>query len=140
MDNIYMTIISMVVGYIFKFMANGQENRQKQYEQLIGLHTATNESIDKARTFEPQSWVRRYLGVLIPTSFAVILLGWFSNKPTTVLNIIENSSWFGIVKEQAVIVTEIVGPYYSQDMVQLTFIIVGFYFGTNAADASNKRR
>lgn len=128
-DIIYMGI-SAFASFIFKYMANSQEDRHKQNLDTINMHKVQEVSIQNARNFQPNSYVRRFIAI----SFTVVFLYMISRVGyiTYIDKIDLPSYFFGMFGGgQELVIKQIMGPVLIESFITLIYVIVGFYFGSN---------
>ena len=123
-------VASGVASFIFKMYANSQADKQRQFEMAMQLSKQKEEATKSAREFQPNSYVRRFIAISIVSTFIYIIT---SNGLITYIAEVDKESYFfglfGGGTELAI--KQVMGPILTKDFIQLMYIIVGFYFGSN---------
>ncbi len=69
-------LMSTVGGAVMKMWSQGQADKAEQQKALIQKHTASEDSLDAARTYDTPNaqWIRRFLVISFMSMAAFILL------------------------------------------------------------------
>jgi len=110
---------SALLGFVFKFMANAQQDR---HDQMMAISNATRE----ARADENGVWPRRFIVFVMMSllSFIVVAPALLEGVNTVVVD----QGWFFTTT------TEIKGIVYDETIKSILISIIGFYFGGAAAN------
>ena len=134
-------LISMVggsaVGFLFRFMAQKSQDQKELFQQMIAANKQTTENQDKAVQRVPLDvgkGVRQLivLSVLFATFLAPFALPFFG-VPTFVEVDAQQTNFFGMDTMKKYFV-EINGYLFTSENRQILLSIIGFYFGSAAAN------
>lgn len=134
-------LISMVggsaVGFLFRFMAQKSADQKELFQQMIAANKQTTENQDKAVQRVPLDvgkGVRQLivLSVLFATFLAPFALPFFG-VPTFVEVDAQQTNFFGMDSMKKYFV-EINGYLFTSENRQILLSIIGFYFGSAAAN------
>lgn len=134
-------LISMVggsaVGFLFRFMAQKSQDQKELFQQMITANKQTTENQDKAVQRVPLDvgkGVRQLivLSVLFATFLAPFALPFFG-VPTFVEVDAQQTNFFGMDTMKKYFV-EINGYLFTSENRQILLSIIGFYFGSAAAN------
>jgi hypothetical protein len=134
-------LISMVggsaVGFLFRFMAQKSQDQKELFQQMITANKQTTENQDKAVQRVPLDvgkGVRQLivLSVLFATFLAPFALPFFG-VPTFVEVDAQQTNFFGMDSMKKYFV-EINGYLFTSENRQILLSIIGFYFGSAAAN------
>jgi len=123
-------ILSAITSFIFKMYSNSQEDKQNQFKMAIELNKQKEEATQSARSFQPNSYVRRFIAVSFTITFIYLMI--YPDSLTYITEVQKNSYFFGLIgggKEE--VTKQIMGPLITKDFTQLVYIIIGYYFGSN---------
>ncbi len=119
---------SAVASFIFKMYANSQADKQEQMKWALSKAKQNEVSVQNARNFQPNSYVRRFIAISFTAVFLYIMTR--TGTITYMDEIIKESYFFGLWGGGTELVTkELSGPILTKDFIQLVYVIVGFYFG-----------
>lgn len=110
---------SSLAGFLFKYMANAQQDR---HDQMMAISGSTRE----ARADEKGVWPRRFIVFVMMSllSFIVIAPALLPGVNTVVVD----KGWLFTTT------TEIKGIVYDETIKSILISIIGFYFGGAAAN------
>ena len=122
---------SAVLGFVFKFISNMQQDSYKQKMAMLGAV----EDSKKAAEARGGVWIRRFIVIVLMGILATIATG-VGAEPTNIVTVHPQTSYFWglFTMEGATRVTEIVGGMYDETIRISILSIIGYYFGTSTAE------
>jgi hypothetical protein len=137
-------LISMVAGgatgFLFRYMAQKSQDQKEMFERLIQANKQTTENQNKAAERVPLDAGRVVRQIIVLTvlfgAFAAPFILPFFGVPTFIEVDVKNpEGLFGLIPETSKkVFVEINGFFWSSENREILLSIVGFYFGTAAAN------
>jgi len=137
-------LISMVggafTGFLFRYMAQKSQDQKEMFNQLIQANKLTTENQDKAVqrvSVDAGKFVRRIivLTVLFGAFAAPFILPFFGIPTFIEVDVKNPESLFGLIPETGKkVFVELNGFFWTSENRQVLLSIVGFYFGSAAAN------
>jgi hypothetical protein len=137
-------LISMVAGgatgFLFRYMAQKSQDQKEIFERLIQANKQTTENQNKAAERVPLDAGRVVRQIIVLTvlfgAFAAPFILPFFGVPTFIEVDVKNpEGLFGLIPETSrKAFVEINGFFWSSENREILLSIVGFYFGTAAAN------
>jgi hypothetical protein len=122
---------SAILGFIFKFISNMQQDSYKAKMAMLG---AVEES-KVAASERGGAWIRRFIVVVLLSILAITATGLGATPTNIVTTSPETSILWGLFSIDGVTrVTEIVGGMYDETIRISILSIIGYYFGTSTAE------
>lgn len=129
-----------VVGFLFRYMAQKSQDQKEMFNQLIQLNKQTTENQDKAVqrvSIDSGKTVRQIivLTVLFGAFAAPFILPFFGVPTFIEVDVKNPEALFGLIPETArKAFVELNGFFWTSENRQVLLSIVGFYFGSAAAN------
>ena len=132
MESLFAMGGSALFGFIFKLIANMQENKAKQQLALIKGMKATDDSMDKAEE-RGSTLTRRFVVFVMISLFAYLTMG--ISEPTNIVQMTEGTSYlFGLwTTDPKTIVTTVEGTIFDETTRLSVLSIISFLFGIDSA-------
>jgi hypothetical protein len=137
-------LISMVAGgatgFLFRYMAQKSQDQKEIFERLIQANKQTTENQNKAAERVPLDAGRVVRQIIVLTvlfgAFAAPFILPFFGVPTFIEVDVKNpEGLFGLIPETSKkVFVEINGFFWSSENREILLSIVGFYFGSAAAN------
>jgi len=137
-------LISMVgggvTGFLFRYMAQKSQDQKEMFERLITANKQTTENQDKAAqrvSIDAGKTVRQIivLTVLFGAFAAPFILPFFGVPTFIEVDVKNPEGLFGLIPETGrKAFVEINGFFWTSENRQVLLSIVGFYFGSAAAN------
>lgn len=137
-------LISMVAGgatgFLFRYMAQKSQDQKEIFERLIQANKQTTENQNKAAERVPIDAGRVVRQIIVLTvlfgAFAAPFILPFFGVPTFIEVDVKNpEGLFGLIPETSKkVFVEINGFFWSSENREILLSIVGFYFGSAAAN------
>jgi hypothetical protein len=129
-----------VAGFLFRFWAQKSQDQKEMFERLLKANTQTTENQEKAAKRVPidiGKGVRQLivLTVLFGTIAAPFILPFYGLPTYVEVDTVNPEGLFGLFPEYSKkFFVEINGFVYTSENRQILLSIVGFYFGSAAAN------
>lgn len=137
-------LISMIAGgatgFLFRYMAQKSQDQKELFERLIQANKQTTENQNKAAERVPLDAGRVVRQIIVLTvlfgAFAAPFILPFFGVPTFIEVDVKNpEGLFGLIPETSKkVFVEINGFFWSSENREILLSIVGFYFGSAAAN------
>jgi hypothetical protein len=129
-----------VAGFLFRFWAQKSQDQKELFQQLLKANTQTTENQDKAAKRVPidiGKGVRQLivLTVLFGTIAAPFILPFYGLPTYVEVDTVSPEGFFGLFPQYTKkFFVEVNGYLYTSENRQILLSIVGFYFGSAAAN------
>ncbi len=129
-----------VTGFLFRYMAQKSQDQKEMFNQLIQANLQTTANQDKAVqrvSIDAGKFVRRIvvLTVLFGAFAAPFILPFFGVPTFIEVDVKNPEALFGLIPETGrKAFVEINGFFWTSENRQVLLSIVGFYFGSAAAN------
>lgn len=132
MESLFAMGGSALFGFIFKLIANHQENKAKQQELLIAGVKASDESMDKAAK-RAGIWMQRFVVLVMISLFAYLVSG--AGEPTNIVETIKGQSflWGLWETKPETVITAVNGAILDDTTRTAVLSIISFLFGVDSA-------
>lgn len=128
---------SATMGFVFKLLANHQENKRDEFKMMMAQHTRVEESRKNARKHQSagSAFIRRFITITMMSllTFLVVAPTIDPSITTNIITEIERPSFFGFGGGKEIIVTVVSGMLYDDTIRSILSSIVGYYFGSSTA-------
>lgn len=122
---------SAVLGFVFKFISNMQDDSHKAKMAMLGAV----EQSKKDASERGGAWIRRFIVVVMMSILAITAVGIGATPTNIVTTSPETSILWGLFSIDGVTrVTEIIGGMYDETIRLSILSIIGYYFGTSTAE------
>ena len=123
---------SAIFGFIFKLIANNQENKARQQELLIAGVKATDDSKDRAEN-RGGVWMKRFTVFIMISLFAYLVSG--AGEPTNIVETIKGQEflWGLWTTQPETVITQVEGAILDDTTRISVLSIISFLFGVDSA-------